>query len=240
MQNHTEENALYQKLVRQRSFLLYRLDQAKRLISTNEPGIAPGDAPPQLYMCIGNDEFVYHYRKDVPQQIKKDLDLIVMQIKDLSAFESYEGWENFQHLVFANRNYELEAGPAFILPHELKNSRNIIEVNQQNRAILKAHFKYTWENLEHLTPCSAKTIQGNAVAICRSVRKSENVYECGVDTIERYRGRGYGTAIVADWARQVRKNGHIPGYSTQWANRASIALAKKLNAIQYALDLSIV
>ncbi len=115
----------------------------------------------------------------------------------------------------------------------------IIEINVNNRDTLKNNFKYTWENLEHLLPCSAKIVNGEAVSICRAVRKYKNILECGVDTVKAVRGMGYGSSVVAHWAKRVWENNQIPCYSTQWDNTASMAVAKKMKLRQYAIDISI-
>jgi predicted GNAT family acetyltransferase len=65
------------------------------------------------------------------------------------------------------------------------------------------------------------------------------VAEAGVYTVESYRGRGYAAETVRGWAAAIRAMGRLPLYSTSWANTASPAVARKLRAVQYAVDFSL-
>jgi RimJ/RimL family protein N-acetyltransferase len=78
--------------------------------------------------------------------------------------------------------------------------------------------------------------EGRAVSVCRSVRITPAAHEAGVETLPRFRGRGYAPDVTAGWARLVRSAGAEPLYSTSWENNASRAVAKKLCLVQYAAD----
>lgn len=234
-----ENSDLLKKLVRKRPFLLYELDQDNQLLSTNEPGFDSGDKAPILFMSIGSGEFVYHYRKAISDNVLQRINSIILKIESQNKAGSYEEWEYISNLFTGNTDFKIESGPAFFIPDEMNCDGEIIKVGLNNQDVLKNNFKYTWKNLEHLMPCSAKVINGRAVAICRSVRKHENVLECGVDTVEAFRSMGYGSSVVAHWAKCVWENRQIPCYSTQWDNEASMALAKKIKLRQYAIDITI-
>ena len=224
-------------LVRLRPFLLYKVDQENHLISTNESGIDNGDEPPILFMSIGNGEFVHHYRKSLTESELNILNSIIFQIESQNKTGFYEEWENICDYLTGYDGLIFESGPAFLIPDDVICANDVIEVGIHNRDVLKKNFKYSWENLEYLIPCSAKLIDGKAVSICRTVRKHKNVLECGVDTVDMFRGKGYGSSVVASWASRVWGSGQIPCYSTQWDNHASMALAKKLKLRQYAVDI---
>ena len=243
--NSIESSDLRKELVKKRPFLLFKFDADNNLFSINEPGIEVsdelllGDEPPILFMSIGNGEFVHHYRKEVTSNILKIGNSIILGIESQSKIGSYEELEYIKNSIKENSDLTLESGPAFIIPDEMDGASGIVEININNRDTLKNNFKYTWGNLEHLLPCSAKIVNGKAVSICRSVRKYKNILECGVDTVKAVRGMGYGSSVVAHWAKRVWENHQIPCYSTQWDNIASIALAKKMKLRQYAIDISI-
>jgi hypothetical protein len=232
-------NDFLMDLVRKRPFLLYKCDQENHLLSTNELAIDVGDEPPILYMSIGNGEFVHKYRKDVTERVLNILNSLIFQISSQIKKGSQEARDCINDFIMEYDDFKIESGPVFIFPDEVVCPSDIVEVNLNNRDVLRSNYKYTWENLEHLMPCSAKVINGNAVSICRSVRKHENILECGVDTVETLRCKGYGSSVVAHWATCVWENGQIPCYSTQWENSASIALAKKNGLHQYAIDILI-
>ena len=75
---------------------------------------------------------------------------------------------------------------------------------------------------------------GHPVSICFCARRSEVAAEAGVETVERYRGKGFGSRVTAAWALAIRASGRIPLYSTSWTNHASLAVARKLSLIPYA------
>ncbi len=75
---------------------------------------------------------------------------------------------------------------------------------------------------------------GQAVSVCATVRSAGLACEAGVETLARYRGRGYAGHAVASWASAVRREGRVPLYSTSWDNEASLAVARKLGLVQYA------
>ena len=130
------------------------------------------------------------------------------------------------------------AGPAYSLP-ELAPQAGAVTITRANAALLQAHFPYTLSRLAALAPVVAVVADGVAVATCSSVRITAQVAEAGVHTVEGYRGRGYGAEVVRGWAAAIRATGRLPLYSTWWANAPSLAVAKKLGAIQYAAEFSL-
>src|SRR5690606_39022022 len=92
---------------------------------------------------------------------------------------------------------------------------------------------------EESGPCFVAVEDGIAVSICASVRLTDHAAEAGLETHERYRGRGHAANVVAAWARAIRDTDRIPLYSTSWANHASRAVARKLGLIAYGSDLSL-
>jgi hypothetical protein len=97
--------------------------------------------------------------------------------------------------------------------------------------------QYTYSHFNSLEPCMIILQEGQAVSLCRSVRKSEILHECGVDTIAAERHKGFGEAVVRAWASLLWGRGVFPLYSTQWNNKGSIALAAKLKGVQIAADI---
>jgi len=73
-----ENNEFYKKVVKKRPLLLYKLDKANRLLSSNEPEVEVGEKAPLLFVSIGSGEFVYHYRKGVTDAAMNGIDSIVL------------------------------------------------------------------------------------------------------------------------------------------------------------------
>jgi hypothetical protein len=136
-------------------------------------------------------------------------------------------------------NYRIESGPVYYIPQSSIKAANVVHVENFNREVLEREFKYTKDHISELQPCVAKVINNQAVAICRTVRRSSFALEAGVDAAEGHRKRGYGSEVVAAWANKVWESGLVPCYSTSWGNRASIALASKLRMIQIATEMSL-
>ncbi len=58
-------------------------------------------------------------------------------------------------------------------------------------------------------------VDGRAVAICDSARRTAHVAEAGVDTPPEFRGRGYAALVTAAWAQAIRAAGITPVYRHQ-------------------------
>jgi len=63
--------------------------------------------------------------------------------------------------------------------------------------------------------------------------------EVGVDTVERYRGRGLAAAATAGWAAQPGLSGRVLFYSTTVANRSSQQVTRRLGLRYLGADLTI-
>ncbi len=97
----------------------------------------------------------------------------------------------------------------------------------------------TAREFEGREPFMAVIENGAAVSLFHSARLTDQAAEAGVETLEAYRGHGYATAVVAEWARAIRATGRVPLYSTSWDNLASRAVARGLGLVQYGTDLSL-
>lgn len=74
-------------------------------------------------------------------------------------------------------------------------------------------------------PVVAVVVDGRALSVAHSSRRTENACELGVDTKPEARRAGYALAVTILWARAVRSEGLIPFYSAFAENSASLALA---------------
>ncbi|MDQ5850932.1 MAG: hypothetical protein M3380_02455 [Chloroflexota bacterium] len=80
---------------------------------------------------------------------------------------------------------------------------------------------------------------GGAVAFCFSSRLTARAASAGLETLEAYRRRGHGTAVVAGWAAAVQRLGRVPLYGTSWDNVASQGVARKLGLVCFGAGFSI-
>jgi RimJ/RimL family protein N-acetyltransferase len=112
-------------------------------------------------------------------------------------------------------------------------------VTEANEHLLSPLFKGWARDIRRCQPMVMLSVDGQAVAICCSVRTTGAAHEAGVETAAAYRGRGYAAQVVAAWARAVRELDRVPLYSTSWENEASQAVARKLALIHFGSDLHI-
>lgn len=93
--------------------------------------------------------------------------------------------------------------------------------------------------IEGRAPVLAVLEDGHAVSICHCARRSGEAAEAGLHPLSESRGRGLAPLVTAGWGLAIRASGRIPLYSTSWVNDASLAVARKLGLIAYALDWSL-
>ena len=107
-------------------------------------------------------------------------------------------------------------------------------------SLLERHFRgWTADEIPERSPIMAIMKDGAAISVCFCARRSATAAEAGVETAERFRGRGLGARVTAAWARAIEATGRVPIYSTSWTNSASLALARKLSLDLCASDWSL-
>ena len=229
-----------EQLISERHNLLFRTNAAGELIGANEPAEADTQPAPAIYICYAKGRFLLKHGVGVHESWIKHLKEVLRRLDGIvvvpyTEIEALIRKSALNHVEIA----EIEIGSAFYIPQTPATTSDVFEITQWNRDVLEPHFGYTHRHLDQLQPCIAKAIGDKAVAICRTVRRSSFGLEGGVDTVSEFRKRGFGTETVAFWASKVWALGLIPCYSTQWENKASLALARKLAMIQYATDISV-
>ena len=71
-------------------------------------------------------------------------------------------------------------------------------------------------------------VAGEVVSRAYTAALSPGHADVAVDTLEEWRGRGFGTATAAVVAREVQAMGRVPVWSAGEGNRASLRIAEKL------------
>jgi hypothetical protein len=137
---------------------------------------------------------------------------------------------------------QIRWGPAFAFPELVDTTGDSSLVDDE--ALLKRHFSgwVAGEIAAGRGPVMAVSEGGEGghpVSVCFCARRSPVAAEAGVETAAAFRGRGYAPRATAAWANAVRAIGLTPIYSTDWENRASLAVARKLRLIPFATDWSI-
>jgi hypothetical protein len=123
--------------------------------------------------------------------------------------------------------------PAVVAPHGLAGA-DIVPIEDE-RLLARAFSGWAvGEIASGRAPVLAAIEAGHAVSVCFCARGSSVAAEAGVETAAPYRGRGLALHVTAAWAELLRAGGRVPLYSTQWTNRASLAVARKLGLSMYA------
>lgn len=217
---------------------LFRHDPAGRLTTVNEPDGGPA---PRLFLGRTTAGNVWRLRHDLPPTLAAELAGVL-------ANEPPLGDPRQPAVTYERLGAALEAvapvervwdGPAWWIPEDVDLRYDITTETVVAAALLRGEFPGWARDLAAASPCVAVVVDGAAVAVCCSARTSPRASEAGVETLERYRGRGYASAVVAAWAAEVRRAGRLPLYSTSWDNVASQAVARRLGLRLYGIDLHI-
>lgn len=217
---------------------LFVHDEHGRLLRLNEAD--PEGPAPRFFLSRTAGGNLWRTRFDLPADLAAALERMAADepiIGDLRAPPRHAA--DYTALIEQHAPLSgTDEGPAYSLP-ELDPPTGTVTITPANVTLLEAHFPYTRRWHAELAPVVVWVADGVAVAVCRSARITAQVAEAGVDTVEAYRGHGYATETVRGWAAGICAMGRLPLYSTSWTNVASQAVARKLGAVQYAVEFSL-
>jgi RimJ/RimL family protein N-acetyltransferase len=217
---------------------LFRHDAAGRLLRVNEPDGAPA---PRFFLGTTIDGPVLRFRHDVPDELRGELEAAAGDdVRRQPTLDSPIGQSRYEAILARSAPVQRTwVGPAFSFPETLPTAHGATLVTADNSHALRAFLADWIPDVPRCRPMYALTVDDDAVAVCCSVRTTPKAHEAGVETVARYRGRGYAAQVVSAWARAVREAGRSPLYSTSWQNEASRAVAGKLGLIHFGSDLHI-
>lgn len=220
---------------------LWTHDRDGRIRHVNEPG---GELGPRFFFGRTAEGNLWRMRYDLfPDTIQK-LEALAAEEPVHSDFRAAP--RNLAAMLAVLReDQEIPSvyfGPTYRFPDELPRAGDTTTIMQPNLHVLSG-MGPDWDDVaahfEARQPIVAVLEEGFAVSVCFSSRLTDRAAEAGVETLEAFRGRGYGGRVVAQWARAVRASTRIPFYSTSWDNTASQGLARSLGLIQYGSELSL-
>ena len=221
---------------------LFVLNGVGRIVSTREPQPTPG---PAFILIRGASACAWGIRRDVPDHVAEELDQLAAQEPALGS-----SWrqpplhaERYRGMLGGSR---VRSGPAFEFPDWFRTPApasapddGVMSVDDEAR--LARHFSgwVAGEISAGRSPVMAVAEDAHPVSVCFSARRSAVAAEAGVETAAAFRGRGHAPRVTAAWANAVRGIGLVPLYSTDWENGPSLAVARKLELIPFAIDWSI-
>lgn len=216
-------------------------DAAGDLVATNEP--TPGVAP-RFFVGDTALGLVVRFRRDVPAVRRRALGealAIIARVPGSNETDEPLDPMPFEHLLSQDAPIQhTSVGLAFRFPPPLPLVAGTRILRDDADASILHPLLAAWApDIRHSPPLVAMIVDGQAVAVCGSVRITSQAHEAGVETAPPFRGRGYGMGAAAAWAMAVRSLGVEPLYSTTWQNRASRAVARALSLTCVGRDLHI-
>lgn len=208
---------------------LYRVDPRGRLTAINQ---WDGGPVPYLHLCRSTDAHCWRFRADLDEATIRALDRLCRAEPPLddpragpllaaAATDALGGVDRIQATWH---------GPVYAFPAAVPDAGgdDIVAIDPGNARLLQALLPQWLSDVPHRQPFLAALIDGQAAAVCASVRISAAVHAAGVETHPAFRGRGLASSVVAAWSEAVRQLHAEPVYSTSWDNLASQGVARRL------------
>jgi hypothetical protein len=224
----------HRELMRLHVEALFVHDADQQLVRVNVPD---GAAPPRVFLGRTTEGVVLRYRADVSEDVRRELEAVSRESIALDSPPSITRYE-----TILGRSAPIQktwTGPAFSFPSSVSITHDVVRIVEQNQDLLEPLLPEWIPDVGMNPPVVGLLVDGRAVAVCCSVRRTDSAHEAGVETHPRYRGCGYAASVVAAWAQLVRDMNRVPLYSTSWQNDASRAVARKLSLIQFGSDIHI-
>ncbi len=217
---------------------LFTHDARGRMLRVNEPG---GKPAPRFFLGRTAHGNVWRFRHDLDEGLVRQLESLCRAEPPGDEFlPPPHGTGPYRELLDQASPVEAAwAGPAFCFPPDAGTASGAVLVTEQFADLLRPHLQAWTGGVLTRQPMLAVLHDGQAVALCASVRVTAAAHEAGVETAPAFRRRGYAARAVRAWAAAVRELGRVPLYSTSWDNAASRAVAGRLGLRRFGADLHI-
>jgi len=224
------------RLMRLHVEALFTHDRMGRLVRVNTLEGAPA---PRFFVGSTADGVLRRFRHDVADDSRQELEDASLDTS-ASVARAMPNAERYRAILERVAPVQrVWAGPAFTFPQTLPETSGAVLVTDANAGILEPLLESWVPDVRTGAPSFAVVVDGKAVSVCCSVRKTSDAHEAGVETVAAYRGQGHAARVVVAWANAVRAMGLVPLYSTSWENEASRAVARKLGLTHFGSDLHI-
>lgn len=212
--------------------VLLARDAQGQLTLTRDPAARPA---PRLYLGRSGERNVWATRRDVDPRVRDELHRLCAAEPKLAAPHAERSPACRERVRELLAPVEVEyRGPSYVLPEPLPLDDRAREVTADESGEWFEAWPWLADEFEMVAPVAIAFQAGQPAAVCHSARGlTASAAEAGVETLERFRGRGLATAAVARWARAIQRTGRLALYSTSWENAASQAVARHLSARLY-------
>ena len=197
---------------------------------------------PRFFLGRTPEANLWRFRDDLPEELVKKLEALCF---DEPSFDEpsldepiSKDWQSrprhfdaYMKLLESHAPVQnIWAGPVYHFTKLPEPLQAFVTITEANPELLQRGFETLMEELPQWQPFVAILEDNRAVSVCRSVRITPQAHEAGLETLLKFRRRGYAKDVVIAWARAVQAIGATPLYSTSWENTASQAVARKLKA----------
>lgn len=215
---------------------LYRHDDTSRMTAINE---WRGGTAPRFFLGRTQAGNVWRFRHDVPRDICEAL-ARVCQTEPPATTQQPAHVAAYQCILAKQAPIQTQwSGSAYWFPHEAVPTGQAVPISAERAHLLAGGLSDWIPDIPHQQPFVAVLVEGQAVAVCASVRITAQAHEAGVETLAAYRRQGYATAAVSAWAHLVQKQGALALYSTSFNNAASQKTAARLGLSLYGVGFHI-
>ncbi|MCB8928882.1 MAG: GNAT family N-acetyltransferase [Ardenticatenaceae bacterium] len=215
---------------------LYVHDEQGCLLSNNDWQRGPA---PRFFLGRTSQGNVWRFRHDLPKTVCDELSALCKEEEfSTSAPPAYQN-EYLQILAAHAPIDKIWLGSAYWFAQPVRDSGGTTFIEAQNAHLLQGGPEEWIPDMAYQQPAVALLVDGQAVAICASVRITEDAHEAGVETVQAQRRKGYAVKVVAAWAREVKRRGALPLYSLSDENIASQNVAQRLGMAKFGTDFHI-
>lgn len=217
---------------------LFTHDANSDLVVVNEPN---GAAAPRFFIGRTREGIVCRFRRDLDLETRRalraacDLQMAKPQPLDMPT-------DPLPYQEILARSAPVERtwfGPAYCIPRSVRAKPTTVAITASNAELLRSLLEAWLPDVPLCQPMIASVVDGRAVSLCCSGRRTTAAHEAAVETVTAYRNRGHGSQVVTAWAEAVYSANRLPLFSTAWENTASRAVMRKLEVIPFGTDLHV-
>jgi RimJ/RimL family protein N-acetyltransferase len=227
---------------------LFTHDVSGRLLLVNETtadGSLSGKPAPRFYLGRSRAGCVWRFRASSPASVVRELEEVVARelpwSGDVERDRDPIGRSDYARILRSVARDDVWSGPFYGMTNEQDEhdeQHRVVRIDSSNAELLLAKHLGEWIDvaLEWQPMFVSLNDDGDAVALCASVRRTNDAHTAGVETAPSFRRQGFALAAVRAWLRGVRALGLLPIYSTSWDNLASQGLAARLGLVMLGTD----
>jgi hypothetical protein len=233
-----EHNISQNRLLEMHIEALFTMDSQLKLVSINEPWDKTRTAP-KLYIGKTFDgSLIYKFRYDIPSEIIEKLgkylsnEIVLNKNGEIKYVDEYLS-------ILGSKHYFNEI--CYYCSDRINETGNdCTKITSKNIKNYKLdNFEWLADEIEYSQPCYAVIDNSQIISVCRSVRITKKAHEAGIETMERYRGKGFAGTVLKNWAKEIQDNGCIALYSTGKGNKPSQRVAEKSLLNKFGVGISI-